>query len=156
MMQEASAIQLAPLANNLSSQAQLVGLLYYCKLIPPPIETTNQIAEHSKENNRVHGITGMLMTSGEDSVTFQYVEGRKQNIIQLTENIQRDSRQEGFSVLMRGHIEERICPEWLMEICDQETYFEKLREISEKLDLSMKEYLIHDFYKARETRKNTM
>ena len=66
----------------------------------------------SRELNRDHGITGLLIYVGRHFM--QCIEGKDEEIGQLVRNISADARNESFTRLLDREVAERAFPAWSM------------------------------------------
>lgn len=71
-----------------------------------------QLLIQSQRNNTKYGVTGLLLYS--DMKFIQVIEGEKQDILNLYDNIKLDIRHNNVSVLVQGNIKKRRYPEWSM------------------------------------------
>lgn len=70
------------------------------------------ILESCQRNNPKRAVTGILMHS--DSRFIQYIEGEKDDLTELYELIEKDSRHGGVNLRNREPITERVFPSWEM------------------------------------------
>lgn len=82
-------------AVNPFSEAELVGLL-----------------KQSRAFNKEHGITGMLLYI--QGKFMQVLEGKKDAVIELYENIRKDSRHRRVTTIVEGNSPDRIFKDWSM------------------------------------------
>ena len=80
-----------------------------------------EILTCARINNEVHGITGMLIYSNREFV--QLIEGEKDKIKALYDNIKADNRHTSVKVFHEGYIQSRSFAGWSMsfrELTDQD------------------------------------
>lgn len=70
------------------------------------------LLNHSEDNNKVYGITGVLLF--DDGNIMQYLEGPQISVNQLYERIEHDSRHRNITKIIQESIEVRMFPEWHM------------------------------------------
>jgi Txe/YoeB family toxin of Txe-Axe toxin-antitoxin module len=68
----------------------------------------------SRKNNLEHEITGLLIIK--DYIIVQYIEGEKDKILQLIENIKKDVRHFNLTIIKEEPIEKRLFEQWSMGI----------------------------------------
>ncbi|MBS1527217.1 MAG: BLUF domain-containing protein [Bacteroidetes bacterium] len=73
-----------------------------------------QLLLTSRRNNALFGITGMLICLPE--LFMQFIEGPKENILQLFDNIEKDNRHYNVTVLKEGPLYERHFAGWSMGV----------------------------------------
>lgn len=83
-----------------------------------------ELLEISRKNNALRGITGMLLYK--DGNFMQFLEGPKQQVLQLVEKIKNDPRHRGIIVLLQEEHEQREFDGWAMAFkkLDSETALE--------------------------------
>jgi hypothetical protein len=95
-------------------------LLYntvYCSRASQGVDRTviDQIIENAQRCNPENGITGLLVFGS--GIFFQWLEGPRDNIIQLMASIEKDSRHQSIVHLSSGEeVRERLFPDWAMEL----------------------------------------
>jgi len=91
----------------------LLGLVYVSKALEhfddTMLEKTASLA--AKQNSKFN-ITGYLYY--EKGVFFQYLEGRRLNVLQLFSNIEKDSRHEVLNMQTNETLVKRLFPQWKM------------------------------------------
>ena len=75
-----------------------------------------QLLNFARDENRERGITGLLLHRQESF--FQVIEGDKDAILALFEQIKSDSRHQRVEVLFQGPIDEREYADWEMGFLD--------------------------------------
>ena len=80
----------------------------------------------TREKNAINGITGVLLYA--DGDFFQVIEGPKIKMINLFQNIQKDSRHRGILTMVNIEIEEKHFPNWNMGFYN--STYEKLSKIN--------------------------
>ena len=76
-------------------------------------DVVESIIETSARNNPEKGITGLLLYNGRNFL--QLIEGERAELEALMLKITADQRHSGVSIVHRGEISERSCPEWAMK-----------------------------------------
>lgn len=90
-------------------------IMYVSKSTAPADRLTlNAILQHSRHNNALDGITGLLWSDGERFA--QIIEGDAQAIGETMERIRADSRHHDIVVLRDGPISERQFGDWSMQL----------------------------------------
>lgn len=80
------------------------------------------ILEKARENNKVIGVTGVLLHS--ETKFMQYIEGGRTAIFNLYDKIKNDTRHTNVVMLKTFQIEKRLFPSWEMGSRSvDETYF---------------------------------
>ena len=112
------------LSPYLQSDEPLAGhaypLLYnlvYCSRAADGIDdaAVARIIETAKRCNPVQGITGLLVFGS--GIFFQWLEGPRDNIMQLMTNLKKDPRHEDVVTLSAvEEVRERLFPDWDMEL----------------------------------------
>ena len=112
------------LSPYLQSDEPLAGqaypLLYnlvYCSRAAEGIDdaAVARIIETAKRCNPVQGITGLLVFGS--GIFFQWLEGPRDNIMQLMTNLKKDPRHEDVVTLSAvEEVRERLFPDWDMEL----------------------------------------
>ena len=91
----------------------LVRCLYASRAVTPVTQhVTDAILDQSRRTNPKHGITGMLVMS--DEVFIQVLEGGRDAVSELFNNIVKDPRHTGVRLLMFEEITERRFGNWSM------------------------------------------
>ena len=85
-------------------------------------EALTQLAERASEKNDRLDITGYLCYLDRDF--FQYLEGPKQNVLELMEQIKKDDRHRVRNVVMLGEQTSRRFPDWHMRYINTNTLYE--------------------------------
>ena len=84
---------------------------------PLSADEIDKLAEQSTRNNKEHGITGVLMTSG--GMFFQVIEGEKEHVDALYGNIINDKRHRDVLLLsVEEGVADRLFPDWSMKKVD--------------------------------------
>lgn len=88
--------------------------LVYVSVASRPFEESEllELLEDFRANNSKFGITGMLLFR--DGAFMQALEGPKDRVRRLFDNIQRDKRHECVVVLYEGPLDSRFFPDWSM------------------------------------------
>lgn len=73
------------------------------------------LLRQARENNRGHGITGMLIYV--EGSFLQYVEGPQKEVEALIARLERDNRHHGLIRLTEGWTRQRIFSDWSMGYC---------------------------------------
>jgi hypothetical protein len=76
-------------------------------------ETVDAILETCARHNVEHSITGLLLYNGRNFL--QLLEGEREALDRLMARIEVDPRHAGVSMLHRGEVETRTCPDWAMK-----------------------------------------
>lgn len=76
-------------------------------------EEIDAILDTCARNNVEQGITGLLLYNGRNFL--QLLEGEKGDLDRLMSTIEVDPRHAGVSVLHKGEVETRVCPDWAMK-----------------------------------------
>ena len=81
-------------------------MLYVSTLAPDaPVEVVSEIAAQARKANEALGITGLLIFDG---MRFcQQIEGKRKQVLSLTERIQQDSRHINVEILHHGPLATR-------------------------------------------------
>lgn len=91
-------------------------------------------------NNLLYNITGILLYN--EGNVIQYIEGHKDNVIKLFNNILNDNRHTRIIKLLQNQINIRNFPNWSMSLVDcnnnntYKTYFNNFMNISDNIDLT--------------------
>ena len=89
----------------------------YCSQVTAGINdaAVAKIIEVSRRRNPVQGITGLLVFGS--GIFFQWLEGPRDNVMQLMARITTDNRHQNVVQLASGdEVRERIFPDWDMEL----------------------------------------
>ena len=79
---------------------------------PMNYDQLSALLEQCRDNNLKLGVTGILLYQNE---TFmQMLEGEKQVVLDLYDEIKKDDRHTGFHTVLTGDIEERNFEDWSM------------------------------------------
>jgi len=74
-----------------------------------------RIIAEARRTNPARGVTGLLVCSS--GVFFQWIEGPRDNVMQLMDRIRADSRHEHVVTLSESdEVRERLFPDWDMEL----------------------------------------
>nr|WP_305888625.1 EAL domain-containing protein [Methylomonas sp. SURF-2] len=71
-----------------------------------------ELLEQTRRSNLRRGITGCLLH--QDGYFMQYLEGNRQNVLDLLAHIQKDPRHRNLEIIMQGNEYHRVFPEWSM------------------------------------------
>jgi hypothetical protein len=88
--------------------------LIYSSEASPGLATAEleEMLAESRIRNKVHGITGVLVFV--DGVFLQIVEGEKDDVLDLMQRIERDSRHHGIKVFYEEEVQDRAFASWSM------------------------------------------
>ncbi len=95
-------------------------LLYnmvYCSRAAPGVDDADvdRIIASSRRHNPARGITGMLVFGG--GIFFQWLEGPRDNVMELLATLKADTRHESIVLLTSSEeVRERLFPDWDMEL----------------------------------------
>ena len=97
---------------------QQIYQIVYVSSAAEPIDDLelDELVATSEERNHCRNITGLLLHK--NGRFMQFLEGPKDNVVELYESICRDTRHEGITVLRRRHIPHRQFPNWSMRLAD--------------------------------------
>jgi Sensors of blue-light using FAD len=99
---------------------QALPLLYnmvYCSRAAPDVDdaAVARILATARRCNPVNGITGLLVFGS--GIFFQWLEGPRDNVMQLMANLKGDSRHSDVVPLSESEeVRERLFPDWDMEL----------------------------------------
>jgi hypothetical protein len=111
---------------------QSYPLLYntvYCSRASQGVDRTviDQIIENAQRRNPENGITGLLVFGS--GIFFQWLEGPRDNIMQLMASIEKDPRHQSIIYLSSGEeVRERLFPDWAMELVSADDVREVLMD----------------------------
>ena len=91
--------------------------LVYCSRVADGTDdaTVARIIETARRCNPAHGITGLLMFG--NGIFFQWLEGPRDNVLQLMANVKADPRHENLVQLSSVEVvRERLFSDWDMEL----------------------------------------
>jgi hypothetical protein len=114
---------------------QSYPLLYntvYCSRASQGVDKTaiDHIIENAQRRNPENGITGLLVFGS--GVFFQWLEGPRDNIMQLMALIEKDPRHQSIIYLSSGEeVRERLFPDWAMELVSADNVREVLLDARE-------------------------
>jgi hypothetical protein len=91
-------------------------------------EDLQQLLDTSREGNKQFEVTGILICLPESYI--QLIEGPRQHIEKLYENIQRDPRHMQVITLQAGPIDHRFFPDWAMAFSRQDSDAKGLEFVS--------------------------
>ena len=74
------------------------------------------LVAHSQLYNQQHGISGVLVHSGD--MFIQLLEGEEKTVGSLFEKIKNDDRHQRVGVVFERHAEDRLTPQWAMAYCE--------------------------------------
>lgn len=88
--------------------------LIYSSEAAPGLATAEleEMLAESRIRNQVHGITGVLVFV--EGAFLQILEGEKEDVLDLMQRIERDSRHRGIKVFYEEEVEERAFASWSM------------------------------------------
>jgi len=91
--------------------------MYYLIYLSSSVKPMNHdqlstLLQQCRDNNQKNGITGMLLY--QKGTFMQMLEGDKQVILDLYDDITKDDRHTGFHKVLSGNIEERNFEDWSM------------------------------------------
>lgn len=91
--------------------------LVYCSRSAADVDdaAVARILATARRNNPAFGITGLLVVGG--GVFFQWLEGPRDNVLQLMANLKSDPRHSDVVALSESEeVRERLFPDWDMEL----------------------------------------
>jgi len=106
--------------------------LVYCSRASEDVDQTviDHIVKNAQRRNPEHGITGLLVFGS--GVFFQWLEGPRDNIMQLMSLIEKDPRHQSIIHLSSGEeVRERLFPDWAMELVSADDVREVLQDARE-------------------------
>jgi hypothetical protein len=106
-----------PLFDTHDDDEALLYNVVYCSRAADGVDkvAVDKILESAHRNNPTHGITGLLVVGG--GIFFQWIEGPRDSIGHLMDNIRRDGRHHDLVELAAGEeVRERMFPNWDMEL----------------------------------------
>lgn len=91
--------------------------MYYLIYLSSSVKPMNHdqlstLLQQCRDNNQKNGITGMLLY--QNGTFMQMIEGDKQVILDLYDDIRKDDRHTGIHKVLAGDIEERNFEDWSM------------------------------------------
>ena len=91
--------------------------MYYLIYLSSAVKPMNHdqlytLLQQCRDNNQKNGITGMLLH--QNGTFMQMLEGDKQVILDLYDDIKKDDRHTGFHTVLAGDIEARNFEDWSM------------------------------------------
>jgi hypothetical protein len=95
--------------------------LVYCSRSTAGVDmaTVDRIIAVAQRRNPVNGITGLLVFGS--GIFFQWLEGPRDRVTQLMNNIKRDARHDTIVPLSESEeVRERLFPDWAMELVTTE------------------------------------
>ena len=97
---------------------QQIYQIVYVSSAAEPIDDVaiDELVATSEERNHCRNITGLLLHK--NGRFMQFLEGPRDNVIELYESICRDTRHEGITVLRHRYIPHRQFPNWSMRLAD--------------------------------------
>ena len=88
-------------------------LIYLSSTVKPMnYDQLSTLLQQCRDNNQQHDITGMLLY--QNGTFMQMLEGEKQVVLDLYEDIKKDDRHTGFHTVLEGDIEARNFQDWSM------------------------------------------
>ena len=99
----------------------------YTSFIKHKPKSIDSLMSGFQENNRRHGVTGLLLYNNGNVI--QLFEGPKEKTTQLYNNLLIDPRHVNFTLLLSEDIQERNFPDWEMGLItphNQDEWIEKL------------------------------
>jgi Sensors of blue-light using FAD len=91
--------------------------LVYCSRSAPDVDDAEvaRILATARRCNPAFGITGLLVVGG--GIFFQWLEGPRDNVLQLMANLKADPRHSDVVALSESEeVRERLFPDWDMEL----------------------------------------
>lgn len=83
-------------------------------------------------NNVAQKVTGLLLYNGRNFL--QLLEGAKDTLDCLMQNIEADPRHAGVAILHKGEVDNRVCPDWAMKrIAITEAIEQRQQRLEEEL-----------------------
>ncbi|WP_298306473.1 BLUF domain-containing protein [uncultured Erythrobacter sp.] len=83
-------------------------------------------------NNVAQKVTGLLLYNGRNFL--QLLEGAKDTLDRLMQNIEADPRHAGVAILHKGEVDDRVCPDWAMKrIAITEAIEQRQQRLEEEL-----------------------
>jgi len=79
---------------------------------PMNYDELSALLQQCRDNNHKRGITGMLLY--QSGIFMQMLEGDKQVVLDLYDDIKKDDRHTGFHTVLAGDIKERNFEDWSM------------------------------------------
>ena len=97
---------------------QQIYQIVYVSSAAEPIDDVaiDELVATSEERNHCRNITGLLLHK--NGRFMQFLEGPRDNVIELYDAICRDTRHEGITVLRHRYIPHRQFPNWSMRLAD--------------------------------------
>lgn len=92
-----------------------------------PVEGVKSLAQGFAKNNRHHEIAGFMISDAKS--VMQYIEGPKDRIKELKNNILADDRHHTIKTEIRESVTQRAYPDWSMkalQLSDYENLFENI------------------------------
>lgn len=88
-------------------------LIYLSSAVKPMnYDELSALLQQCRDSNRELGVTGMLLY--QNGTFMQMLEGEKQVVLDLYEDIKKDERHTGFHAVLEGDIQERNFEDWSM------------------------------------------
>ena len=88
-------------------------LIYLSSAVKPMnYDELSALLQQCRDSNRELGVTGMLLY--QNGTFMQMLEGEKQVVLDLYEDIKKDERHTGFHTVLEGDIQERNFEDWSM------------------------------------------
>ena len=102
---------------TLGTETSLYFVLYVSQAAEGMDEKTlAKIVTVAKRNNQESGITGCLLYQA--GCFMQILEGSRENVLELMEHVQADSRHKNVRIVMQGKEKQRVFQDWSMEFHD--------------------------------------
>ena len=92
----------------------------------------NTLTKQCQRNNRLHGVTGLLLWSGRSFL--QVIEGKKDTLETLMKNIEADTRHHSIVIFENNPIDYSLFTGWAMEVCAVPHMGTMSRSTDEKID----------------------
>ena len=110
------------------SETLLHNVVYCSRIAPGVTEADVQaIVATARRYNPAHGLTGLLVYGSD--VFFQWLEGPKESVVALMNNIRRDTRHTTVVELtVNEEVRERVFPTWDMELVQPDDIREVLQD----------------------------
>ncbi len=121
--------------------------LFYCSVATREMQDNDilDILKVSREKNALHQITGILVYRRLGWEFFQILEGEKEEIFQLLDNISGDDRNTSVDLVYDMEIKERKFKDWSMAFTDLDSVdSNKLDGFSEYLKIGFTSELVNE------------
>lgn len=123
---------------------ELFQIVYFSTLRPEfnAQETVDSILDTARENNKVLGVTGMLLYNG--GTFLQVLEGERRTITYLYGKICKDQRHFNLNTIVTSPLGERIFNDWSMGYKDLEKLDKDHSDLKELIEGMIKKSLSHN------------